>query len=51
MEMLVLELNSWATHEMGKFVRERAAFGSGAYEDKNKINGMGEMCQRKHSLG
>ena len=36
MEMLVLELNSWATHEMGKFVRGRAAFVSGAYEDKKK---------------
>ena len=36
MEILVLELNSWATHEMEKFVREMAAFVSGAYEDKKK---------------
>ena len=36
MEMLVLELNSWATHEMGKFLRDRATFVSGAYEVKRK---------------
>jgi hypothetical protein len=41
MEMLVWELNSWATHEIGKFLRDRAAFVSGAYEVKKKnINGV-----------
>jgi hypothetical protein len=36
MKVLVVELNSWATHEKAEFIRDRAAFVSGAYEIRKK---------------